>query len=201
MTSAHHAHRRRPRVHRIGAAACAAAALTGMTGVAGTSAAYAATPWDAQVGAQVDEHVAYAKAEAARYLQAPLDDLERTIGAHPVIDQARDVLGIAAPASAPAPESASASAPANQRVVDEAVSVSANQRVVDAAISRTGAPYVYGAAGPDSFDCSGLVQWSHAQAGKSIPRTSQAQIAGGQPVSLDQLQPGDIVGYLSLIHI
>ena len=37
--------------------------------------------------------------------------------------------------------------------------------------------------------------WSYQQMGKSIPRTSQAQLAGGTPVPMDQLQPGDIVGY------
>ncbi|MCG7261649.1 hydrolase [Corynebacterium sp. HMSC056E09] len=66
---------------------------------------------------------------------------------------------------------------------------------VEAALSRIGAPYGWGATGPDVFDCSGLMVWSYQQMGKSIPRTSQAQLAGGTPVPLDQLQPGDIVGY------
>ncbi|MDO5031367.1 C40 family peptidase [Corynebacterium sp.] len=66
---------------------------------------------------------------------------------------------------------------------------------VKAAVSQLGAPYGWGAAGPDAFDCSGLMLWSYQQQGKTIPRTSQAQIAGGTPVPLDQLQPGDIVGY------
>lgn len=72
-----------------------------------------------------------------------------------------------------------------------------NQRVVDAARTKLGSPYVYGANGPSSFDCSGLVQWAYAQTGKSIPRTSGAQIAGGTPVPLNALQPGDIVGFYS----
>lgn len=67
--------------------------------------------------------------------------------------------------------------------------------IVAAALSRIGDPYAWGAAGPSAFDCSGLVQWSYAQAGLSVPRTSQAQAAGGQPVARDQLQPGDIVVY------
>lgn len=66
---------------------------------------------------------------------------------------------------------------------------------VNAALSKLGAPYGWGATGPDTFDCSGLMVWSYAQQGKSIPRTSQAQMAGGTPVSRDELQPGDIVGY------
>lgn len=73
--------------------------------------------------------------------------------------------------------------------------------VVAAAMSRIGAPYVYGATGPDSFDCSGLVQWSYAQVGKSVPRVSDAQIWGGTPVSLEELQPGDVVGYSGGGHV
>lgn len=67
--------------------------------------------------------------------------------------------------------------------------------VVAAALSKLGAPYSWGATGPDAFDCSGLMFWSYQQEGKSIPRTSSAQIAGGQSVSVNDLQPGDIVGY------
>lgn len=67
--------------------------------------------------------------------------------------------------------------------------------VIDAALGKIGSPYSWGGNGPDSFDCSGLVFWAHQQAGKTVPRTSSAQIAGGQPVSRADLQPGDIVGY------
>lgn len=67
--------------------------------------------------------------------------------------------------------------------------------VVGAALSKIGSPYGWGAAGPNQFDCSGLMYWAYAQNGKSIPRTSQAQLAGGTPVSMSELQPGDIIGY------
>lgn len=67
--------------------------------------------------------------------------------------------------------------------------------VVGAALSKIGSPYGWGAAGPNQFDCSGLMYWSYAQNGKTIPRTSQAQLAGGTPVPLSELQPGDIIGY------
>lgn len=66
---------------------------------------------------------------------------------------------------------------------------------VAAAMSKLGSPYGWGAAGPNVFDCSGLMYWAYQQIGVSIPRTSSAQIAGGTPVSLDALQPGDIIGY------
>lgn len=66
---------------------------------------------------------------------------------------------------------------------------------VGAALSKLGSPYGWGATGPNQFDCSGLMVWAYQQQGKSIPRTSQAQLAGGTPVSRADLQPGDIVGY------
>jgi cell wall-associated NlpC family hydrolase len=69
--------------------------------------------------------------------------------------------------------------------------------VVQAALSRVGSPYSWGAAGPSAFDCSGLVMWSFQQAGLSLPHSSQALAAGGQPVALSDLQPGDVVTYYS----
>ncbi|MCV7071585.1 C40 family peptidase, partial [Mycobacterium rufum] len=69
--------------------------------------------------------------------------------------------------------------------------------VIQAALSRIGSPYSWGAAGPSAFDCSGLVMWSFQQAGISLPHSSQALAAGGQPVSRDQMQPGDLVTYYS----
>lgn len=66
---------------------------------------------------------------------------------------------------------------------------------LEAAMSKLGSPYGWGSAGPSQFDCSGLVYWSYQQQGKTLPRTSQAQMAGGTPVSINDLQPGDVVGY------
>lgn len=68
-------------------------------------------------------------------------------------------------------------------------------RAITAARSRLGAPYVWGATGPSSFDCSGLTQWAYRQAGLVIPRTSRQQYAGLPHVPLDQLAPGDLVFY------
>ncbi len=72
---------------------------------------------------------------------------------------------------------------------------SVKARAVQAALSRIGDPYSYGAAGPNAFDCSGLVQWSMRQAGIQVPRDSWGQLGGGIPVPISQLQPGDIVIY------
>lgn len=64
---------------------------------------------------------------------------------------------------------------------------------VRAALSRLGRPYVWGAAGPDQFDCSGLVKWSYAQAGVHLNRTTYQQIHDGIPVPRGQVRPGDLV--------
>jgi peptidoglycan DL-endopeptidase CwlO len=64
-----------------------------------------------------------------------------------------------------------------------------------AAESRLGLPYVWGAAGPDSFDCSGLVQWSFAQAGVRMPRVAADQARTGPAVPVSQLEPGDLLFY------
>ena len=64
---------------------------------------------------------------------------------------------------------------------------------VRAALSRLGRPYVWGATGPDQFDCSGLVQWAYAQAGLRLDRTTYQQINDGIPVARSQVRPGDLV--------
>jgi cell wall-associated NlpC family hydrolase len=66
---------------------------------------------------------------------------------------------------------------------------------VAAARSALGRPYIWGANGPVGFDCSGLTQWSYAQAGVGLPRTSQAQAHAGRQVPLSQARPGDLVTY------
>lgn len=68
---------------------------------------------------------------------------------------------------------------------------------VSAVRSAVGAPYSWGQAGPNAFDCSGLTQWAYAQAGVAIPRTSQGQAAAGRRVPLAQARPGDLVVYRS----
>ena len=78
----------------------------------------------------------------------------------------------------------------------------AAQTAVNAALSKLGSPYVWGATGPGTFDCSGLMLWAYGKAGISLPRNSAAQAQYGTPVSRDQLQPGDLVAYYSPVsHI
>jgi hypothetical protein len=65
------------------------------------------------------------------------------------------------------------------------------------AYSKLGSPYVWGATGPDAFDCSGLVQAAYRSAGISLPRTTYAQIDAGRRVSRSELAPGDLVFFYS----
>ncbi|NUR27108.1 MAG: C40 family peptidase [Catenulispora sp.] len=66
---------------------------------------------------------------------------------------------------------------------------------IAAAYADLGKPYVFGAEGPDAFDCSGLIQRVWREAGVELPRTSSEQAEAGQRVPLSQIQPGDLVIY------
>jgi cell wall-associated NlpC family hydrolase len=104
---------------------------------------------------------------------------------HPAPDEPA---GPAGPAEAGSPLAPAPAATAGQASSRAAAAVAAATSVV-------GAPYAWGAAGPSSFDCSGLIQWAYAQAGVSLPRTSQEQARAGRTVPLTEALPGDIVVY------
>ncbi|MFD9040259.1 C40 family peptidase [Streptomyces bottropensis] len=92
----------------------------------------------------------------------------------------RDLTGPVSPASATAdaPDSRAAAA-------------------VSYAFSKLGSPYVWGATGPNAFDCSGLTLAAYRAAGVSLPRTTYSQINAGRRVSRSELLPGDLVFYYS----
>ncbi len=90
--------------------------------------------------------------------------------------------------SAPAPSAAPPPAPVPVSAPNGRASTA-----ISAAMSRLGTPYRWGGTSPAGFDCSGLMLWSWAQAGVSLPRTSGAQKAATQRISSSQLQPGDLV--------
>jgi cell wall-associated NlpC family hydrolase len=75
------------------------------------------------------------------------------------------------------------------------------QKAVAFAYAQLGKPYVFGAAGPNSFDCSGLTMSAWAAAGISIPRVSYDQISALPSVPLNALQPGDILGFAGNSHV
>ncbi|TFV86611.1 C40 family peptidase [Blastococcus sp. CT_GayMR16] len=78
----------------------------------------------------------------------------------------------------------------------------AAQIIVDTALAQRGKPYVWAAAGPGSFDCSGLTAYAFRAAGIGLPHSSRLQAQMGQGVSRSELQPGDLVAFYSPVsHI
>ncbi|SDD90948.1 NlpC/P60 family protein [Glycomyces harbinensis] len=73
--------------------------------------------------------------------------------------------------------------------------------VVDFALDQIGEPYVWGAGGPNSWDCSGLIMGAYAQLGISLPHNAAAQYNSTASISRDELQPGDLVFYNGLAHV
>lgn len=75
-----------------------------------------------------------------------------------------------------------------------ASSLPTNGSVVDYAASRIGCPYVWGASGPDEFDCSGLVAWCYAQIGISLPHYTESMYSSASAIlSPDEAAPGDVL--------
>jgi cell wall-associated NlpC family hydrolase len=70
-------------------------------------------------------------------------------------------------------------------------------QALQAAISREGDPYVWGAAGPGQFDCSGLVVWAYAQEGIALPHYTGSLWNSGMHVARSDLEPGDLVFFFS----
>ncbi|MFE9439711.1 NlpC/P60 family protein [Streptomyces sp. NPDC006602] len=127
------------------------------------------------------------KLDAARQLLSQLPTEERAQLGEDGADRAsrssttaRDGLAAPGSATAQAPNSRAAAA-------------------VSYAYAKLGSPYVWGATGPDAFDCSGLVQAAYRSAGISLPRTTYAQIDTGRRVSRSELLPGDLVFFYSAI--
>jgi len=100
----------------------------------------------------------------------------------------------------PLPASADAGDPGTTAAAVAAPAAAPNgtaQAAVDTALAQVGDRYVYGATGPDSFDCSGLTSFAYKAAGVSIPRTSRAQAGFGAAVAKGDLKPGDLVFFYS----
>ena len=74
------------------------------------------------------------------------------------------------------------------------------EQALQAALTRRGDPYVWGAAGPNEFDCSGLVKWAYAQVGINLPHYTVSQWNMGEHISKSQLEPGDLVFFFPTIE-
>jgi cell wall-associated NlpC family hydrolase len=145
--------------------------------------------------------------KAVREESAKLDDLQRQmLGEKQQVDdrsaEAEAVLdGLEAEQreqvlAAPAGSTSTASVAPAQVATNAPVSGRAGA-AVQFAMAQVGKPYVYGASGPDAYDCSGLTMAAWAAAGVSLPHSSSAQQGSGRPVSESELAPGDLVFYYS----
>ena len=137
---------------------------------------------EAAARAEAEARAAAARAAAGRHTVAVVTELQSTNGG-PV-----SIRTVAASDAAAADASAASPPPPDAPVA------------VRVAMAQQGKPYRWAAAGPDSFDCSGLVMFAYAQAGVSLPHSSAAMRARTQRISADQLQPGDLVFGGSPVH-
>jgi peptidoglycan DL-endopeptidase CwlO len=110
------------------------------------------------------------------------------------VEQLVSLISIGGGGSVLAGASATGAAGAGQ-LTESAVPQSALSAMLTAAMSRRGMPYVWGGAGPKTFDCSGLVQWSFRQAGLVMPRVAADQALTGPSVPVSELKPGDLLFY------
>jgi cell wall-associated NlpC family hydrolase len=102
----------------------------------------------------------------------------------------------------PAPTTTAAPALASAPVPEpSALSAVGHPQAATIAMQYLGVPYVWGGGSPSGFDCSGLVMYVYAQLGISLPHYAAAQFGFGEPVSRDQLQPGDLVFFDGLGHV
>jgi cell wall-associated NlpC family hydrolase len=100
-------------------------------------------------------------------------------------------------AATSAAQTASSVTPAASAEPVQTASTGSVQTALDTAMAQLGDPYVWSAAGPDAFDCSGLTQYAYAAAGIALPHSSRAQSTMGTPVDRADLQPGDLVFFYS----
>jgi cell wall-associated NlpC family hydrolase len=137
-------------------------------------------------------------AEAARQLQLARVARERLAAQAQTQSQSQPQSPSQSQASAPAPVvGASASTPEGSSVAPP----STHGGVVGVAMRYLGVPYVWGGSTPRGFDCSGLVMYAFAQIGVSVPHSSYAQYGMGTPVSMSQLQAGDLVFFAGASHV
>jgi len=153
------------------------------------------------------ERVVAQRAAQRHHIEAQLAERRQLLSSiHSEIEQLKQQeaarqLQIAAEArqriSNPSPVGVGASAPEASTVAPPSI----HGGVVGIAMRYLGVPYVWGGASPSGFDCSGLVMYVFAQIGVSLPHSSYVQFGMGAPVSMSQLQPGDLVFFAGASHV
>ncbi len=137
---------------------------------------------------------AQARATAAAQAQALAQQRQASIAAQNAARAAADQVGATTvpPAATTTVPATSANPSGDGTAAVPGVSSAASVAVA-AAEGRVGDPYVWGAAGPGAFDCSGLVMWAYAQAGVYLPHYSGAQYDDTIHIPMSDLEPGDLV--------
>lgn len=159
------------------------------------------------VSTAVAERVSIAQRRAA--LDAQVTRYKALLATLTAAERAKYFTPVAPPTAAQvakivdAPAQTAAAAPQQQQQQQQSVPAAAAPQAqqvsqgaagaIASARAELGKPYVWGASGPDSFDCSGLTAWAWGHAGVNLPHSAAAQQGMGSPVSQSELQPGDLV--------
>jgi cell wall-associated NlpC family hydrolase len=143
---------------------------------------------------ELDEQIAVYQAEYDR-----LNETEQRASRAAAERHAVEQAAAAEQPTAPAPRERAArpAAPAAPPATAVAGGSAAAQTAVSTAMAQIGDPYVWGAGGPNAFDCSGLTQYAYAAAGIGLPHSSRMQSTMGVSVSRSALQPGDLLFFYS----
>jgi cell wall-associated NlpC family hydrolase len=149
---------------------------------------------------EIESKVASQRDEIAE-LQAAIERAERARERRQARAEARAEAEARAAAAADATAAPAAELPDSPPAPTTTAAPNARAEVaVQAALSKVGSPYQWGAAGPSTFDCSGLTMWAWAQAGVALPHSSAAQYAATPRVDSSDWQPGDLLFNGSPIH-
>jgi cell wall-associated NlpC family hydrolase len=186
----------------VTASAAAVAGSTGAFASIGADASHAATSLTAYSPASSIPTQRAAVAPVAATAPAAAPVVKHTSpAAQAAVEKAADQAAAAKKAAAQRAAAAKQSSSASSGVASLGP---LGDRIVSTAASFEGTPYVYGATGPSSFDCSGFTSYVFRKMGISLPRTAQEQYDAVQHISKSQAQPGDLVfmgGPNSVYHV
>lgn len=179
-------------------------ARNGNAAIAGLTRAVAATSVEEQRTATAKDHASRAAAAATRLTAetaARADDMSRQVDAAKAALAALTAADRARLAASDPPATHQPKQPGSGGLTGPLPPVSGAAAVaLRAALNKIGSSYVWGAKGPDTFDCSGLAYWAYRQAGVAIGGSTSTQTSNGFAVSRSGIQPGDLVFFYSPVH-